>query len=310
MVPDTKYNFEDKEYWDKKVREFPAWGVGLESFEETNAVWHYFKYCLQTQNRFFFDHPLLPMIVKHFQEHIYILPKDTKIYRARIDHNREYESQCWLARNYIDLKNTEADSQFADYYKEEAAKIVANPEYQKFLTRQADGFEGFDAQGSSTPPYDKVPAGRCNPEHIVFLYASSDEHTATAEVRPYIRDAVSIATLSVEKDLKLVDFYYEYDEKGCRDIDNIFFDKMREEFSTLNKGNKEEYLTTQYLSLLAHHHGFDGIRFRSSLVEQGENYVIFDAKSCPPISSKMYVLKKVEYELLPIILPSEKELIK
>ena len=98
--------------------------------------------------------------------------------------------------------------------------------------------------------------------------------------------------------------------KGFRDIDNIFFDKMREEFSTLNKGNKEEYLTTQYLSLLAHHHGFDGIRFRSSLVEQGENYVIFDAMTCQPILSKMYVLKKVEYELFPIILPSEKELIK
>lgn len=176
--------------------------------------------------------------------------------------------------------------------------------------RQSQGFEGFDAKGSGAPPYDKVSAGRCNPEHMVFLYAAKDEHTATAEVRPFIRDAVSIATLSVERDLKLVDFYYEYDEKGMRNIDNNFFDKMRGEFSLLNKGNKEEYLTTQYLSLLAHHQGFDGIRFRSSLVEHGENYVIFDTKSCLPISSKMYVLKKVEYELFPIILPNEKELIK
>lgn len=84
---------------------------------------------------------------------------------------------------------------------------------------------------------------------------------------------------------------------------------MRNEFSLLNKGDKDEYLTTQYLSLLAMHQGFDGIRFKSSLVEKGTNYVIFDTKSCTPISSKMYILRKVEYELLPILLSDEKEVI-
>lgn len=309
-MTDTEYNFEDKEYWDKKSQEFASFADGFVRFDETKAIWGYFKYCLQTQNRFFFNHPLLPVIIKHFQDHIFVLQKNTKIYRARIDHEHEYESQCWLARNYIGLNDTSPDSPFAEYYREEITKIANNPEYQKFLMRQAKGFEGFDAQGSSVPPYNKVSAGRCNPEHTVFLYASNDEHTATAEVRPYINDAVSVATLNVNQDLRLVDFYYEYDENGFRDIDNVFFDKMREEFSLLNKGNKEEYLTTQYLSLLAHHYGFDGIRFRSSLVEQGANYVIFDAKNCSAVSSKMYILQKVEYELFPIVPPNEKEHIK
>ncbi len=309
-MPDTEWDFEDKTYWDQKAKEFPSWGIGLERPEETNAIWQYFKYCLQTQNRFFFDHPLLPLIVKHFQEHIYVLQKSTKIYRARIDEGRKYENQCWLARDYINLQQTDMDSSFADYYQEQITKIAANPEYQNFVMRQSQGFEGFDAQGSGVPPYTQVPAGRCNPEHVVFLYASNDEHTAAAEVRPYIKDAISIATLSVEKDLKLVDFYYEFDATGNRSIDNIFFDKMRVEFSLLNKGKKEEYLTTQYLSLLAHYHGFDGIRFRSSLVGKGENYVIFEPENCPPVSSRMYILNKVQYELFPMILPSEKELIK
>lgn len=305
-MPDTKLNFEDKEYWDKKSKEFPVLGVGLETIKETDEVWHYFKYCLQTQNRFFFDHPLIPLIVKHFENHVFTLPKDTILYRARIDQKHAFENQCWIAKDYMALQETRADSPFAEHYKEEAKKIADNPEYQEFLARQAKGFEGFDAQGSGVPPYEVVSSGRCNPEHVVFLYAADEEHTATAEVRPYVRDAISIASLSVDKDLKLVDFYYEFDENGLRDIDNIFFDKMRREFSKLNKGNKEEYLVTQFLSLLAQHHGFDGIRFRSSLVEKGANYVVFDANNCTVQSSKMYILKKVEYDILPMIMPKEK----
>ena len=321
-MPDLELNFEDRAYWDKISEEYCTRSIGVdgsdygtywseyEDLEETEAVWKYFKYCLKTQNRFFFDHPLIPLIVKHFQKHVYVLPKDTEIYRARIDKERKYAEQCWLAKVYIsNIKNTGDDNPFAEDYREEAAKIAADPKYQEFVARHSEGFEGFDAQGSGAPPYHTVPAGRCNPERVVFLYASNDEHTATAEVRPYISDAISIAKLSVKKDLKLVDFYFEYDEIGGRCIDNWFFDKIREEFSLLNKGDKDEYLITQYLSLLAHRHGYDGIRFKSSLVEQGENYVIFDAEICPPISSKMYILRKVEYDLFTMILPEEKELI-
>lgn len=297
-MADTEPNFEDKDYWDNKSRNYQS---ELLDIKETQSIWNYFKYCLQTENRFFFDHPLLPLIINLFHVHSFELSKNTKIYRTRIDHDQTYASQCMLARNYFMLKNTDPNSFFADAYKKQAAKIADNPDYQKFLVRKGNGFEGFDAQGSGAPPYDKALAGRCNPEHVVFLYASGDKHTAVAEVRPYIRDAVSVAMLSVENNLKLVDFYYEFDKQGIREIDDIFFDKMRLEFSSLNKGNKEEYFTTQYLSLLAYHNGFDGIRFRSSLVEKGENYVIFNPKSCSPISSKMYILKNVEYNFLPII---------
>lgn len=84
---------------------------------------------------------------------------------------------------------------------------------------------------------------------------------------------------------------------------------MRNEFSQLNKGDKEEYLITQYLSLLAHHHGYDGIRFKSSLIERGENCVIFDTKKCHPASPKMYTLKN-KYDLILILPEDEKEVIK
>lgn len=112
---------------------------------------------------------------------------------------------------------------------------------------------------------------------------------------------MSVASLKVTKDLKLVDFYYEYDKTGAIIINDSFYHKIRSEFSRLNKGGKEEYLITQFLSLLAENSGFDGIRFRSSLVGKGTNYVIFNNSNCNVISSKMYIIPEVQYTLFPIL---------
>ena len=67
---------------------------------------------------------------------------------------------------------------------------------------------------------------------------------------------------------------------------------------------KDDYLITQFLTLLAQDAGYDGIRFRSSLVKDGINYVIFDSNTCVPISSKMFLIPEVKYTLMPI-LPEE-----
>lgn len=300
-------NYEDTAYWEQLTQDYlnRNWCT----YEESKNIWSYFKYCLKTQNRFFFSNSLLSHIEDQFNSHVFELHENTHIYRARIDENDEYYEQCWLARNYMDLQYLAEDNEFHDYFANQAKEIAESERFQLFLSRYMNGFEGFDAQNSSAPPFNYATAGRCNPENVSFLYASNDEHTATAEVRPYIRSAISVATLCTKRNLKLVDFYYENNEQGVRVIDNNFFEQIREDFSKLNKGNKEEYLVTQYLSLFAKSLGFDGIRFRSSLVEKGTNYVIFDADNCTPISSKMYILKKVEYGLFPILLDEEKDLI-
>lgn len=302
-------SFTDKEYWDAELKRYVD--CNAHSCGDNGGVWEYFKHCLRTENRYFFKNPLIPIIEKRFKERLFNLPFGTQLYRARIDTNREYEKQCWIAKDYdeiqkADLSDKEKENpslakSIEEYWKRKAESIINNSEYQKFLKRQTQGFEGFDAKGSGAPPYEVVEAGRCNPEKVSFLYAASDSHTAVAEVRPYMRDAVSVATLSVKKDLRLVDFYYEYDKNGIIMIDDSFFHKMRTDFSSLNKGNKEDYLVTQYLSLLAQNLGFDGIRFRSSLVRRGTNYVIFDNENCEPIASKIYVVSNIEYSLFHIL---------
>ena len=107
--------------------------------------------------------------------------------------------------------------------------------------------------------------------------------------------------MNIKKDLTLLDFYFEYDERGFIDIEDELFHCIRSEFTRLNKGNAEEYLVTQYLSSMAQYNGFDGIRFRSSLVYEGTNYVIFDNENCDVVCSKMYIIPAVQYTLQPIL---------
>ena len=300
--------FSDKAYWEEQLQNYVD--CGARSMWDNGGVWDYFKHCIRTQNRFFFQNPLLPVILSRFEQNTFILQADVSVYRARVDHKRECENQCWLAKDLQDIENaqkdgekskTELGSAIEEYYKQQTASIKDNPEYQAFAKRQATGFEGFDAEGSGAAPYDKAASGRCNPQNVSYLYAANDPHTAVAEVRPFIRDSVSVATLKPKRDLKLVDFYYQYDKNGTIMITDAFWHKIRCEFSAINKGNTDDYLVTQFISALAQHAGYDGLRFRSSLVYEGTNYVIFDGDICTPISSKMYIIPRVTYELRPII---------
>lgn len=299
-------SFSDKEFWDEQLQNYVD--CGARSQWLNGEEWKYFKHCLRTQNRFFFQNPLIPVIISRFEQNTYVLQANTSVYRARIDRDREYENQCWLERDIQDLQNArteESESGLAaairEYYKRQAESITKNPEYQKFVKRSAAGFEGFDAKGSGAAPFDKATAGRCNPQNVSYLYTSNNAHTAVAEVRPFIRDSVSVATLKPKRDLRLVDFYYQYDENGAIMITDALWHNIRREFSAINKGNIDEYLVTQFISALAQYAGYDGLRFRSSLVYEGTNYVIFDGDICPPVSSKMYIIPRVEYDLRPII---------
>ena len=300
-------SFTDKEYWEEQLQTYAEYGA--RSMHDNGGVWDYFKHCIRTQNRFFFQNPLLPVILSRFVKNTYILQADVSVYRARIDHKRECENQCWLARDLKGLLSAEEDDQdksgldaaIANYCKRQVETIKDNPEYQKFVERQATGFEGFDAKGSGVAPYDKATAGRCNPQNVSYLYVANDPHTAVAEVRPFIRDSVSVATLKPKRDLKLIDFYYQYDTDGTIMITDSFWHKIRCEFSAINKGNADDYLVTQFIAAFAQNAGYDGLRFRSSLVYEGTNYVVFNGDSCTPVSSKMYIIPGVDYKLVPII---------
>ena len=76
----------------------------------------------------------------------------------------------------------------------------------------------------------------------------------------------------------------------------FFYNEVQQEFARVNRGEKRDYLITQYITSLVEHSGYDGLCFRSSLVKDGTNYLIFQPTDCTAVSSKICYLNGVQYQ--------------
>ena len=237
-------------------------------------------------------------------EHIITLPVNTTLFRARIDTNDELKDQ---AQNLMqvdiltELKESESIPGKAEVDKM-IARFTGTDGYDAYREQHQSGFEGFSAAESMCPPPHKVSHGRCNLPNSPHLYAAADIHTAIAETRPYIRDTISVASLCCEKDLRIIDFCFDWDDQ--EHFRDWFYMAMSSEFSMVNKGKENDYFATQYLTMLVKSLGYDGLTFKSSLVMDGVNYVIFDGASCKPLSSKLYTVAQAQYDVLPTYIKS------
>ena len=237
-------------------------------------------------------------------EHVITLPVNTTLFRARIDINdtlRDHANNLMQVNILTELKESKSITG-----KVEVEKIIlrfTNTDgYDAYREQHQSGFEGFAADECMCPPPHKVSHGRCNLPNSPHLYAAADIHTAIAETRPYIRDTISVASLCCEKDLRIIDFCFDFeDQDKCSDW---FYMSMSSEFSVVNKGKENDYFATQYLTMLVKSLGYDGLTFKSSMVMDGVNYVIFDDAACKPISSKLYTVAQARYDVLPTYIKS------
>ncbi len=293
--------FTDDAYWTEVIEQYiqnnnkhPNWH-NIEYY-----MWEYFKDCLKRKNRFFFEHPLLPVLESEFNRNAGTLLQGTAIYRARIDSGNElwneWKDYCKSELTPQTLKNLERMNYTADMLaelKKEHEKFINSEKTKEIKQRIESGFQGFDANGSSAPPKGKASAGRCNPEGVSYLYAALEEHTAIAEIRPFIRDSISVAVLKPTRDLRLVNF--DFEPTAVVNGRDFLFDDIRRDFARINKTQNSDYFITQFIASFIEHLGYDGLCFRSSLVKDGTNYVIFNPSDCPAISSKLVYLSEVNY---------------
>lgn len=144
------------------------------------------------------------------------------------------------------------------------------------------------------PPPSKAKAQRANPPGIPMLYLASDRTTALKEIRASQGKVVSVATMVLTKDLRLLDLTnipylksaFEYGQNLQEEI------RYRSIFRCLSKALSEpidrrvaeiEYVPTQYLAEVIKAAGFDGIKYHSS-IGPGWNLVLFDVESARPTS--------------------------
>ena len=293
--------YTDEEYWNNVIRQYIAGNPEFTCrFDIELHMWGYFKFCLKKQNPFLFHHVLIPLLEAILSEHTCVLKSGTEIYRARNDSNHslwtEWNDYCRIEYTQKTLKNLEkrdVDGKVIQEVQEEYDALLNEPRTQKVKERIESGFQGFDAKGSSAPPWNKAVAGRCNPKGVAYLYAALESQTAVAEIRPHIKDTISIALLKPVRDLKLVNF--DYDPDAVVDGKDFLFNNIQKDFSVRDIDRDDDYLVTQYITALIENLGYDGICFRSSLVKDGTNYVVFDPDTCQVVSSELCFLSEVKY---------------
>lgn len=295
--------YSNKEYWESLVAEYIHTGQTKQKVKELE-LWDYFKFCFVTGNRYFFQHPLLKVVIEKIKQHEVILPENSTIFRARLDPEKKIQnlSSDYVAAMNIQKQIHQSPGEFGkkedNVFQTYLDKFSSVKGFQQYSSDYEAGFEGYNAQGCSAPPIEKACAGRCNTESVVHLYAAREIHTAVAEIRPYINDSISVASFRVKRPLRLINFYYSVEERKSL-LDDGFFSGMMAEFSEVNKGNEHDYAMTQFITMLIKDMGFDGIQFRSSLAFDGMNYVIFNPTLCEPLSSKLYTIPMVHYDLIP-----------
>jgi hypothetical protein len=145
------------------------------------------------------------------------------------------------------------------------------------------------------PPGEHALAGRMNPEGVPVLYSSREIETCLAEMRPALGNDIAVITLKTTDPIRVLDFSRLERARSGGAI-SFFQPDFREQLSKQDflkhihklisqhvvPGRESEYIITQTMAeYLAHVHPkpFDGILFKSTQHEKGENLVLF-AKDC------------------------------
>ena len=147
--------------------------------------------------------------------------------------------------------------------------------------------------------------GRANPPGFAYLYLATDPETALAEMRPWLREHLTLALFEVQREIKLV---------VCRPGNEDIFERLFEENPSVEKvtqyvwndigrafarpvskdDQQSAYIPTQILAEVFKAQGFDGLAYRSSLA-RGTNVVLFDVKAAKLTRRYLYCLKKARY---------------
>lgn len=145
----------------------------------------------------------------------------------------------------------------------------------------------YKKENLGCPPPETVNNGRANPIGIPYLYLCNDMETTFYEVRARFKDRVSVGDFKIKRDLTIVSLtslssLYLSSHSGdfVTDVKHklLLNDIAKDMSKPLSRYDTElDYVPTQFICELCKINGADGISFKSSLNENGINYVLFDA---------------------------------
>ena len=147
---DNSQEYSNLAYWDNIVDQYIQGKQPLVLIPNIEGqIWEYFKYCLKSQNRYFFQHPLISVIKESFEKNVSILKKDTEIFRARSDDRHTMWNENWRyteimsTPKYLEsLRSMEYDSTKLAEMQANYANVLNAPETKRFKEKLDRGFQG------------------------------------------------------------------------------------------------------------------------------------------------------------------------
>jgi hypothetical protein len=158
------------------------------------------------------------------------------------------------------------------------------------------------------PLADRAKEGRASPVGIPVLYLATERDTALSEMRPGRATIMTVAEFTLVRDCRLVDcsvgslgasIWPRYsteppppvrEQSVWTDIDLAFALPVN------LADDVADYAPTQIVAELFKQHGYDGIKYRSS-VGGGHNIALFDlaAADPDPASLRLFQPEKIEF---------------
>lgn len=140
---------------------------------------------------------------------------------------------------------------------------------------------GYDETNSREAPLGCSTEGRNNISGVSYLYLADNIETASAEVKPTVRQLVSIAEFEVMKTIRIIDFSDDSVLADSVDVRNdvslsILFARIMQQYC-IPVTDSAEYKATQIITDHIRKTGIDGIAYKSFYSEKGKNYTIFNS---------------------------------
>lgn len=187
-------------------------------------------------------------------------------------------------------------------YPEKALKL-----YRARICDEQHYDTGYGKTEVGAPPEPYTTAGRTNSEGIQCLYLANSAETAFHEVRARDHDHITVGEFLQKRPLHIVDLSF-FDEIGpfsIPEVDTTWFainiDIIRKIGNEVAKPMRRfdkiiDYVPTQYICDYIKHLGYDGIKFKSTLVSGGVNYAIFDQRKFECVNVKVAKINNIIYE--------------
>lgn len=214
------------------------------------------------------------------------------------------EQLKWKRRYFTDI-NYLTDDLGWDSFFESKTVIKSDKVFFRARLHTNANEDIFSEDNMSCPPSENATAGRANPIGIPYLYLSDNEETILYEIRASYLDEVSVATFtkSQEKENEIIisDFTETpslYQPNGVnKRIKSTLLKQLisRDLSKPMRRYDSElDYIPTQFIcEFIKVFTNVQGIKFRSSLHNIGNNLVIFNQEIMKCTNVKKVQISKV-----------------